>query len=140
MTTIIADAKARIMACDSRMTGHLIGHTKKVWRIQGSLFGVSGRLASCTAFVNYLKLGDRTEGVEAPCMEHVRALVLTDGGIYMYDGGPTPFKVDDRIWAVGSGSAAAMGAMAAGATPQEAIRIAAKYDEGTGGPVRTFAL
>lgn len=35
------------------------------------------------------------------------------------------------FWAIGSGAHFALGAMAAGATPEEAVKIAARYDTGT---------
>lgn len=40
------------------------------------------------------------------------------------------------LYAIGSGGAVAIGALAAGATPQEAVKIATQYDAYSGGQVR----
>lgn len=47
--------------------------------------------------------------------------------------------VEDKYWAEGSGGQIALGAMAAGATAVEAIKIAAKHDSYTGGGVQSWS-
>lgn len=50
-----------------------------------------------------------------------------------------PYAVG-KVFAIGSGSRYAMAAMACGKTPAEAVKIAAKFDPFTGGPVRTLKV
>ena len=67
--------------------------------------------------------------------EDFAALALTPEGLYYYDGGAYPFKVEGKYWAIGSGAEFALGAMAAGANPEQAVHAALRFDVGTGPPV-----
>jgi len=49
-------------------------------------------------------------------------------------------KIDTDFYALGSGEAVAIGAMAAGATAEEAVTIACKYDIATRGPVHVLRV
>jgi hypothetical protein len=49
-------------------------------------------------------------------------------------------KIDEPFYAIGSGMHLALAAMATGKSPQEAVKIAAKYDKGTGLGVKTYKL
>ena len=51
-----------------------------------------------------------------------------------------PIQVHSRFFAIGSGAGAALGAMHMGATAREAVVIAKKIDNYTGGPVITATL
>lgn len=48
--------------------------------------------------------------------------------------------VIERCYAVGSGSHFALAAMACGKTAVEAVRLAARFDPGTGGRVESITL
>lgn len=50
-----------------------------------------------------------------------------------------PYSVG-KTFAIGSGCKYAMAAMACGKTPAEAVKVAAKFDCFTGGPVRSIAV
>lgn len=50
-----------------------------------------------------------------------------------------PFEVP-KTFAIGSGALVAMGAMYAGATAVEAVRIACRLDDGTGGKVHSMKI
>lgn len=56
--------------------------------------------------------------------------ITTGGFLIDADGAHLRIK-DGDFWAIGSGAHLALGAMAAGATPEEAVRIAARFDTGT---------
>jgi hypothetical protein len=49
-------------------------------------------------------------------------------------------ELEADIFAVGSGSDFAKGALAAGATPEEAVRIACRFDNASGGDITTMSL
>ncbi len=49
MTTIVADARAGIMASDSLWTDDtVIGSVRKVWRVRGDLIGFAGDVGTIT--------------------------------------------------------------------------------------------
>ena len=50
------------------------------------------------------------------------------------------FRCHPEYYALGSGREFAIGAMAAGAGPEAAVRVAVKHDQGSGGSVMAFAL
>lgn len=58
--------------------------------------------------------------------------VWTDSGSWVRNA--------DGNYSIGSGSDIALGALAAGAKPAEAVAIAARYDSGTGGEVVTMKV
>ncbi len=63
-----------------------------------------------------------------------------DGTLWAYERQTTPFLVRPvtNHFAFGSGCHIATGAMEAGATAEEAVRIAAMYSYGTGGKINVF--
>jgi ATP-dependent protease HslVU (ClpYQ) peptidase subunit len=52
------------------------------------------------------------------------ALVMDGDSLYCYDNELVPMKVDEAVYAIGSGAAYALGAFDAGATPRKAVEIA----------------
>lgn len=69
----------------------------------------------------------------APKFKGGEGVILTeDGKMYTFGSPDSWIKIDQRTYAIGSGSHFAMGAMAAGATPYEAIKEATKLDPHTG--------
>ena len=78
--------------------------------------------------------------------EDVGMILLSDKGIYMYDGLGVPYRVEEPFVADGSGSYAAMGAynmarkLKKKVTPADCVRIAMKCDINTGGRVHTLRL
>ena len=66
------------------------------------------------------------------------ALVIREDGIREYNNSLYPDSVNtlDKYTVIGSGTAFAMGALAAGCTPQQAVEITSKFDHSTGGKVR----
>lgn len=63
-----------------------------------------------------------------------------DGTLWSYERSTVPFQVlpITNHFAFGSGSHIATGAMEAGASAEEAVRIAAMYTFGTGGKIEVF--
>lgn len=62
----------------------------------------------------------------------VRGRVFVIGGLVCFELAP------GALYATGSGEEYAMGAMGAGATPEEAVRISCKYDTGCSEPIDCF--
>lgn len=63
-----------------------------------------------------------------------------DGKARIYHNALVPIPAGLPFFAIGSGRDYAMGAMAMGASAEEAVRIAARFDESTGGDVDVLTL
>jgi ATP-dependent protease HslVU (ClpYQ) peptidase subunit len=67
-------------------------------------------------------------------------LVVVRGQVFNVDDDFTVVSRSDGLYVVGSGFPFATGALSAGATALEAVRIAAIHDAGTGGTIRTMLV
>lgn len=138
MTTIVCDRKG--MAADTRVTGVPIYHCSKMHRIRGKLVGVAGDMAATTKFLAWFRkecppdeilLDSKEDGDTGLC-----ALVLDQSGIYLYTNLTEPDRLHDKVYAIGTGAPYALAAIARGASLREAMKIAARYDEATGGDIQ----
>lgn len=146
MTTIVYSRKHKTMAGDSQLT---YGSTRemsmrKVFRRpkDGALIGVAGIASLATKivewFMNDEEYGERPPfGIESK--EAQAILVRPDGTVEFHDLYGY-HHVDGDFFVGGTGADVALGALEMGATPQQAVRIAAKYDTKTGGKVRYVKL
>jgi len=130
MTTIACNEYG--MACDSMQHGNYIDRIsiKKIFEINGCLVGVAGNPGYMKQFLNWY----RTQRHEFPELgEDFAALESTpDGQCFYWDSIGVPQEVGFPA-AIGSGANIAIGAMMAGATPSQAVRIAMELDMSTGG-------
>lgn len=138
MTTIATDGKS--MAGDGLATRRdmITCETAiKVHRLaDGSLFGGAGdkpELAALRAWIDGGEKGPR------PKAKDMVALVLKPSGELWYytESAGAPTEVPN---AVGSGEELAIGAMEAGASPEEAVAIAARRNTATGGKITVLEL
>lgn len=113
--------------------------SKKILRLSdGSLIAGSGIKRQISDFAKWCetKVGEKPDTEESTIIR-----ISLDGGVIVYDG-----KTDERdvtgcpFYAVGSGAAAALGAMYAGARADQAVEIAMKVDPWTGGEVDVVRL
>lgn len=143
--TCIAYRKG-VMAADTQMTfgdGSKAKVSKVVRLPDGSLLGTAGskrvvEKLKAWALADFdpahkPKLNNKSE-MEGLLVKKV------DGSIWLYDWTLDPDKLEDEFFAIGSGGAYALGAMAKGATAVQAIRIAARYDSGTSEPIEALNL
>ncbi len=141
MTTIIASKYG--MASDSQMTDDNIkSSVQKIWRIRGWLIAGGGNYAEVIRTIRGIKehkeltpagvLDDIEMGKVQEC---VMVLLSPTGRIYTNENGSDCMVVTDPFYALGTGAQAALAAMHMGATPPEAVRIAAKIDPNTGGRI-----
>lgn len=137
MTTIVADRKG--MAADKRITGTVaVFKTPKLYRVNGSVIGYAGNVEQALQFIEWRRHPDTKPTFSEPSFE---ILELTSDGRLMWWGSEMiAVPIEDDHYAIGSGAAYALGAMAAGATVKEAIQIAAMYDANTGTEVQTLTL
>lgn len=133
MTTIATDGDT--MAGDGLVTsgGTIFGRNAvKVHQLKdGRLVGISGCAHYIAPFVEWL-----SEGGDVPEMDdQFEALVLLPNGeclSYDHKGRSLP---EELPTATGSGREIALGALAVGATPEEAVQAACGRDTSTGGKI-----
>ncbi|AXQ69376.1 peptidase HslV family [Caulobacter phage CcrBL9] len=65
-------------------------------------------------------------------------LIMPDGSCIRFDPGSLPYVIKAPFYAMGSGCWVALGALEAGATAEEAVLAAEKWDVGTNGPLITL--
>lgn len=134
MTTIAASVLDGVMCSDSFWSdGDECGPTRKVFRVNGDLIGLAGDLGEQQSWLADYKAGRKHT------QRSITAMRLSKDGITLWthqDG----WTAGGQRFAIGSGGKVARGALAAGATCRQAVRIAADIDAGTGGPVRQYKL
>ncbi len=166
MTTIVAveTPGGVTFASDSRATGAMVndGWVAKVFQNKGMTFGIAGLLQFSQA-VKYAKLPklpdtDDPEKLDkwvtqtlAPIFKVIDksitdddpesrgrsvGLVAVKGRVYQISSRGYWVRNVSGVYAIGSGSPYALGALESGATPKKAIKIASKYDWGTNSDVR----
>lgn len=151
--TVIAYTKG-VMCSDSRVTEGTSVFTDKLQKIfrlkDGSLLATAGDADDSTLFGYFNKVKKPTTKGIAGLMLRFEALVVKpDGAIMAYscekEEEPEYWKVSmihyqDPYIALGSGAYLAMGAMAHGATAEQAVKIAIKHDSGCGGEIQKVKL
>ena len=143
MTTIAVriDKNGAEMASDSQMTrSHIMPtHCTKVVRIGDHLVGIAGCAAACMDFMRWYEKGAKRKKFPESCEDDESgcyALVLTGKKALLYQATATPIDAG-KMAALGSGQDFAIAALLCGKSAADAVRIAAKLDPFTGGPVRT---
>ncbi len=127
------------MACDSRTSdddGEYHDTDDKIERINGALVGCAGNYTDIYKFLDWYK--DRSK--ERPELEACLVVELDNRGIWLYANTCSRSRVDEKCFAIGSGSLAARAAMKFGATPAQAVKTAKTLDKNTGGKVRVYLL
>ena len=151
MTTIATSGKT--IVADGWMTdGNQLWRksTEKLFEVavEGSAWvvGVTGEYDTALAFVKWLRRGRPSDQRPESTMDNdtynFEALLVDRTTRTIYVCSPPNFSMVpiDKPTAVGSGGAFALGAMEAGATPYEAVKIAAKYDMATGGKLMEITI
>lgn len=145
MTTIAANLEC--MASDSKVTlSHGVSYrTAKIVRLKRMIVGACGNSGDCTRLLEW---GERDfkdphpkweEDAEAE--ESVWALILKPEGLFFFaQDYPSPEKMDEPFFAIGSGGKAARVAMLLGKTPEEAVELACQVDDSSGMPVQVLRL
>lgn len=150
MTTIIAirQGKKVILASDSQATGGGTPFTvNKVYTVGGYTFAAAGSLAGAQKTARNLKRKTKKK----PSIERFVKLMDDDGcaeyivafkkHLYSVGGDGSIVEMGDgEPVGIGSGSDFAIGALCAGASPTEAIEIAAAFDVFSGGNIVEMTL
>jgi len=99
----------------------------KLFEIGGSIFGVSGDLPNALKFIKSRQAATEPKLTK----DDFDILEKNKDGIFLWTKDLVPIRIADEYYAIGSGASFAIGAMDMGATPVEAIKIAAKRDPST---------
>jgi|TARA_Y100000296_G_C5170602_1_gene257085 ATP-dependent HslUV protease subunit HslV len=140
MTTVAF--KNGFIAADTQAADHsgLISHTSKLFRLSDScVAGMAGCSRHAIRFIERLKEGKAGDD-KIPDGDFLVLVVTPQSIVVYYEDELFDDYTPEKMWAIGSGRLIAMGAMAAGATAQDAVRIASKWDEGTGGDVEVMRV
>ncbi len=140
MTTICY--KAGILAFDGQCTNEneiVAKNIVKAIATKKLLVGASGATAHCQAFIEWVRNGRKASTMPKPLPDDkFEGIVIDDKGcITVYEEGLLSVEFGTHpFFAIGSGAQFAIGAMEAGASALEAVKIAAKRDIYTGGEIR----
>ncbi len=127
------------MACDSLVTGGFKSVTRdKIIQGRTATVGFCGDPIAAYGAAMFLS-GEYQERPAISKSDDVLFLVHRDNRLYLVDGDLRELPLaGNPFYAIGSGEQAAMVAMHMGATAKEAVKMAIKVDENSGGPVKEF--
>ena len=138
MTTIAY--KDGVIACDKQGTyyNQACKATFKAIVDDNYVYLITGTLHRGLRFIGWLQ--DNRADVKPPKLKGTVVYVFdkTSGELTAWHHESQSEPVEDTTWADGSGGQFAMGAMEAGCTPSEAVKIACKYDVYSGNGVQSW--
>jgi hypothetical protein len=131
MSVIAWDGKT--LAADRQATrGGTMTTSVKIFKVDDRLFGLIGPHASSVRLYNWLLSGMNPvsfpKDLETDSDIPIVYVVYKSGHVVKFEDSPYPIIIKDEFWADGSGGDLALGAMAMGATAEEAIGVASKYN------------
>ena len=139
MTTIVGDARRKILVSDSQFTDTdkaIKYFDEKIVPIDGGWLGVAGNWSDCFKVVDYLNKKTKTKPKLKPDSEFIR---LTAEGLF-YCGDDLEWEEAKTFMCIGSGTKAAEVCMRMGLTAEESIRWACNVDLGSHEPIRVYHL
>lgn len=142
MTTVVF--KDGVFAADSLITsgGTVEGYCKKITRCENVYVGWAGSLQAATLFKDYLSGKDIDKSFFDKPQQEFSAIVADSANrqVITYTNGLIPEIYNAPFYCIGSGTSIAKGALMAGATPREAVKVAASLDIYTGGKIQTVKV
>lgn len=122
------------ISAGSSVTGQMI----KVKKIKGWLAGGSGNAASIAQFFRWVQEGRNPDAAK---IENFSGLLVDPKGkVFQVEDELFPYEVTADFYATGSAHEFLKGAMAMGATPEEAVELAKVHDTGCGGDTTVVRL
>lgn len=143
MTTIACNRD--IIVADSLVTCNELTNYKarKLYRVGGSIFGVSGDNDAIAKFMHWQRQADKNERPAFNETSDLAVLELRGDGLYLWDTDMYPEQIDDdeQNYAVGSGHILALYIMRElKQSPEKAISEVCKIDTLCAPPVRWMKL
>jgi hypothetical protein len=140
MTTIAANISE--MAADSKVTdGEVSFPTDKLTIYKGAIIGCAGDNKAIRKFWDWYKAGGKSK--KAPDFDAdatLSVLRLDKTGLWCCDTSLWWDRINNDVYAVGSGNQLALHLMKKGSSPEEAIHAACETDNNTGCPVQVIRL
>lgn len=133
-----------VMAADTAVwseKGLCVDHTNKIVRVGAGLYGAAGGLSVCVEVGRRLAKTGESIGLDLDSEEDFEAIwVKSDGGLWWADR--TLFWVVSTapFAAIGAAEAFMHGAMHAGASAEQAVRLAIEHTDGAAGTVQVERL
>ena len=137
MTTIASSLKMMAGDTFNSITGGGY-YAAKIERVGTTLVGCAGPVSWCRQFIAW-----RRDGGKHPrfSMDHpFEAMVLDRTGLYVFYSDCVPDRVAGKCHAIGTGKQYALGAMHHGATPDQAVDTACKFDPYSKPPIQREKL
>lgn len=144
MTTIAARLSTGEMAADSICAGDDVHYlVSKLHKAPRSIFGGAGQWDTLLRFYAHLTVSNGAPEallkILEPCGD-IEVLEMRADGLYVYESCYISTRIKNDFYAVGTGRNFAIAAMHLGASPREAVALAALYDPNTGGPIEEMRL
>lgn len=139
--TVIA-YKDGVLASDSGVYANDVfrGRRPKVTKnADGSLCGGTGCTADCASFQEWCAAG-RVDAKTSAGTDFTSLLIEPDGAVKIYDRCLYGVELHGHYFALGIGCDLALGAMAHGASAEEAVQIAIDLCDSCRGPVQAVRL
>ena len=140
MTTIAWDGMT--VASDSQSTeGEIRGlhPCKKLIKYKGNIYAFAGTISSCKEVIRWLKRGGKKTDVPEMADMDFAVLQFKDGKCFLYCADFSPSQILPP-YTMGTGKEVALGAILAGVTAQEAVRITCDVDINSGLPVQHYEV
>jgi hypothetical protein len=138
MTTIVANLEC--MAADRLVSyGPSYNGDMKIWEAKGSVWGAAGAADMCIAFKAWT-LGKGPRPKPESDEDKIDVLQLSPKGLFLWVSCAGPDAVKEPFYGIGSGGGYAVGALSMGATLDQAMEVAAKWDANTRAPFDKIPL
>jgi ATP-dependent protease HslVU (ClpYQ) peptidase subunit len=141
--TCIAYRKG-VLAADTQITcgdGRKIRASKIQALPDGSYFACAGDSKAIVRISRWIHRGMPTKGRPRCSEDTFDVIMVRQDGTLLTANDALDFEaLSEPFYAIGSGGAYAMGAMARGATAIQAVKIAARFDTNTSGPVDSVVI
>ena len=143
MTTIVGDAKRKIIVSDSQTTDD-DSNTKafnlpKVYKVPQDWLAGCGDIRSIQAVVQYFMDGKKGKAPVIKDIHDADFMLLSQEGLFVSDKELEFWKHED-IDAIGSGTACALACISLGHTAEDAVWAACQSDQNSGGDVKVYSL
>jgi ATP-dependent protease HslVU (ClpYQ) peptidase subunit len=129
------------LASDSRLVSGYICNvtTPKFYKVGSTYVAFCGDAESELVYFRWFK--DQTKPKPSPDnLKEFEAMIIRPNGKVYQSASLCQFVEVGKPYAIGSGGSYAMGAMLAGATAKEAVKIAMKLDVDTGGKIKSMRV
>ena len=143
MTTIVGDAKRKIIVADSQYSDDdsdtKATDNEKVFRVPQGWIAGAGDVISIQEVVQYFMEGKKGKAPIIKDADDADFMLLTEEGLFV-SGKDLSFQKIYTHDALGSGTLAALAVMSLGHTPEEACWAATQSDLYSGGAIKVYSF